>query len=188
MEELKLFELITDYDRLILVKESDLQKFFFNNVGENDISGNIELPLVYDENSDYAKLKTLKKEYEGEIQFINKKIQFPEKYLLPEVIDKLSSLNLSEDLLEKEKNKLLEISLKKQQKRRDKYEYRLKSIDEDPKLYIRFNELINSDFSKISDPEVREKLVQKSNEIRELKERRNELLESIKNKDITPRI
>lgn len=181
MDELKIFELVNEYDRLIITKESELQKYFFENVDEKDITGNIELPLVYSDNSDYAKLKDLKKEYENELASITKKLANPKMYILPRVIDELRSMNVNENLQQVELDKMLNLFIKKEQKLKEKLECRLKSISEDPKMYIRFIELNNSNFSKIKDENIKNNLYQRRQEIFELKEKRREVLDSIKN-------
>ena len=75
--DLSTYELLSSYDKLILKKENELQKYFFENVKQEDMTGDIELPLIYSEDSDYAKLRRIK---------LKEKIKF---YLLLIIIWKL---------------------------------------------------------------------------------------------------
>ncbi len=178
--DLSTYELIRSYDKLILKKENELQQYFFDNVKQEDMTGNIQLPLVYNEDSDYAKLRRIKPSITSEISILEKKINYPEKYLIKEVIDNLDVNSLSVYERKQAIDKGLKIEIEKAKNKKEKYDVRLKTINEEPKLFLRYYELKNSDFSAVKDEEVRNKLHEMQMEIDEYKKKRNTILGALK--------
>ena len=156
------YELVNSYDKLILKKQNELQKYFFENVKQEDMTGDIELPLVYNEDSDYAKLRRIKPEITKEAQLLEKMINEPSKYLIGEV------------------RKGLELEVEKVKKKKEKIDTRLNAMNEEPKLFLRYYELRNSDFSAVKDEKVRNKLHEMQEEIDEYRRKRNAIFSALK--------
>ncbi len=186
--DLSTYELLSSYDKLILKKENELQKYFFENVKQEDMTGDIELPLIYSEDSDYAKLRRIKPTITSEVAILEKKINDPEKYLINNVIDNLNVNGLSKEEREEAIKKGLELEVEKAKNKKEKYDLRLKTMEEEPKLFLRYYEFKNSDFSIVEDEDVRKKLHEMQTEINEYKKRRNAILGALKDSENAPKM
>ena len=169
--DLSTYELLSSYDKLILKKENELQKYFFENVKQEDMTGDIELPLIYSEDSDYAKLRRIKPTITSEVAILEKKINDPEKYLINNVIDNLNVNGLSKEEREEAIKKGLELEVEKAKNKKEKYDLRLKTM-----------------FSIVEDEDVRKKLHEMQTEINEYKKRRNAILGALKDSENAPKM
>ncbi len=176
------YSLLSNLNKLIENYELELQEYYFKNVKEEKLNGNIDIPLIYNEDSDYEKIRSEISNLKSKIKFIDKKLN-NEKYLMVQIEedDDFKKLNFSEKkkIIEKrlnsEKNKLI--------KEKNKYQKKLGLIQENPKKYLRFLEFSKSDFSSVCDNEVKSKLESKRMELMLYRNFRENLLNSLNEKN-----
>lgn len=184
------YEQLLSLDKEIISLEKKIWNYFIDNVCEKDKMGDIELPLIgnssLDSNSgEYEKLRNYTNEIYLKInqtkQELNQ-IEYYTKRIRSEIVRdaKKDGEKLSDDEIELMTKKKADLYIKELMNHIENLKERLKLINENQKMYIRFKDYQECNFEMIKSDVVKNKLRKMKKELLEKKQERNRISKSIK--------
>lgn len=175
------YEQLINLDKEIVRLELKIKNYFFENVNEKDATGEVEVPLVADVNSEYGRLRTYKNEIKLKLVQVNQKLKKID-YYAKGIRSELLRSGFEKEKVDEETNRIVEIYKKDLEKHIFNLQERLRLINEDPKAYLRFKEYQESNFSSIKSEEAKKNLSIMNEELYEKKKQRKQISDSIEPK------
>ena len=177
--DLETNNLLLFYDKEISSLETKMYNEYFENLSSDKLVGEVEVPLVNTQDSEISTILRIKHHYASSKHFLQRQIEFPERYFVRDISEALKDVDVSGDKRQQMVDLMIELKTKENEKKIKKIEAREEQLEKEPKWILRYMEFYEGNYEAIENLEIKRDLYEQKEVLLSLKAKREKVLETL---------